>query len=226
MDMPCRTCSTSLRAFEVSSPVFLTPGPAVQAALETDPEFDFASPRWLCRYVDGYPCFNCRTVDLAVADLPVLLADESRDLANLDEACPACRMACRGPWPLECEGVPGTLLAYLGPQFGSPLWARLCPSCGRVWLRLHPEDAAGRAELARRRPDGGACPACDKGRLRVTPADIPHSGFARLMDSSSQAKGDASAGAWPAGIDPTLLVAVCDVCGEATTRLGPSRPEE
>ena len=37
-----------LRPFEVSSGVFLVPGPAVAAALETDPGFDLTSPRWLC----------------------------------------------------------------------------------------------------------------------------------------------------------------------------------
>jgi hypothetical protein len=205
----CRTCGTPLRRHEVGGDcaLFLRPTSAYEAELETDASFDPSGPQWLCRYLDGYPCFDCRTVDLTVSDLTQLLACEGRHLPHSDRPCPACGQACRGLLAIECFGVGRPPLAFLKPKFGAPLWARLCVSCARVWLSLHPGDSEARKELAERFPDGGCCPHCGVGRQRVTQVDLPYSGFAGLHDPARST-----------GVEG-LRVVVCDSCGEAPLRL-------
>jgi hypothetical protein len=179
--------------------------------VETDKDFDGSQPYWLCWYLDAFPCFRCGAVDLAVADLEVLL-ERGGGLPHSDLPCPACAGSCRGPQGIECDGVPGVMLAFLKPQYGAPLFGRLCVSCGLVWLTLHPEDAKARTELARRFPDSGPCPRCARGRLRVTGLDVPYSGFACVDEPGSSGRDRRVA---------RLLAAVCDVCGEASPRVEP-----
>lgn len=190
--------------------MFIRPTTAYQAELEDDPSVDMSGPQWLSRYLDAYPCLSCQSVDLAVYDLTQLLECEERHLPRSDRRCPECRRACRGPLALECFGVGEPPLAFLKPKFGAPLWCRLCASCGRVRLSLHPDDSEARAELAQRFADGGRCPRCRVGRQRVTQVDLPYSGFAALCEP---AKSVHTGG---------LLVAVCDSCGEAPARLEPA----
>jgi hypothetical protein len=75
-----------------------------------------------------------------------------------------------------------------------------------VWLSLYAEDRKGRRELAARITDGGGCPSCSGGRLRVTRMDMPHDGYGGLFDPATSV------------CVADLLVAVCDTCGEAEAR--------
>jgi len=215
--MPCRTCGAPLRGFEViadgGGAIHFTPTAAVLKKLEIDATFDGTGPRWLCRYLDGYPCFDCETVDLAVVDVRLLLECEGKEFPQSDWTCPACACPCLGPRPLESDGAAGRLLAFLKHKYGAPLDGRLCPSCGRVYLSLHPDDSVARKELAERFPASGPCPSCRRGRRRVTRLDAPYCGYVALREPSH----DGKEGRRVAG----LLVAVCDSCGEASTHPEP-----
>src|SRR5262249_19675777 len=171
------------------------------------------------RYLDGYPCFDCGTVDLAVHDLNRLLGDERGRLPDADRPCPVCGGACHGPLGIECFGVGEPPLAFLAPKDGAPLCGRLCASCGRVRLSLHPGDSEARAELAARFPDEGPCPFCGVGRRRVTHLDVPYSGPAGLYrPPSSTGTGESGRRGRPVRV-AGLMVATCDSCGEASTWL-------
>lgn len=99
-------------------PIYYSPTPGFLAAHEEDEDFDWGGPPWLCRYIDGHACFACGTVDLAVVDVRVLLEQEGRELPQTDGTCPVCEVPYRGPRGLECEGVPGVVLAFLKHNSG------------------------------------------------------------------------------------------------------------
>jgi hypothetical protein len=205
----CRQCGTPLAPHEVggNSALLVRPTPAYEAELEAGREFDPAGPEWHCRYLDGYPCLDCGTVDFAVSDLKQLLDCEDPNLPHSDWFCLECKEPCRGPLAIECFGVGAPPLAYLKHKFGAPLGGSLCTVCSRVWLRLHPADSEGRAELAARFPDEGSCLRCGVGRQRLTQMDLPSSGFAELTRSGTSIRVG------------SVWVAVCDSCGEALARL-------
>jgi hypothetical protein len=199
--------------------LYFGPTKTFLAELEDEDTFDGTQPYWLCRYLDGYPHFTCGTVDLAVSDLQLLLAREGQQLPHSERRCPACDLPCRGPQPIECDGVPGMALAFLKHKYGAPLWGRVCARCGRVWLSLAPEDTEARTELAKRFPDSGPCPRCGQGRVRVTRLDVPHSGFAGLYEPApAEPEGEGNPYRQSTRV-AGLLVAVCDRCGEAATRI-------
>src|SRR5262245_37073851 len=179
MSFHCQTCHAPLQPLEVNASggggLMLQPTAAYASVIEEDPDFDGSSPSWLGRYLDGYPCFDCATVELAVADRKRYLDCEGRYLPHSSRRCPLCRSTCRGPLVIECDGVGSLPLAFLARQYGAPLFGTLCPACGRLWLSLAADDDEARTELARRFPDGGSCEHCDRGRLRVTQVDVPHS---------------------------------------------------
>lgn len=221
MSQCCRSCGAPLRACQVIAEggggVFLSPSPPVRAALDAEEDFDYGSLRWICRYLDGYPCFDCGTVDLMVVDLPLLLVGEDPEWGICDRNCRACGRPCREPRYLETEGAPGMLLAFLEPKYGAPLWSHLCASCGRIWLGLDAGDALARTELAEQFPDAGRCECCGRGQLRVTRIDAPYCGQVGLWEApggGTPGMADGGGGqrvAW-------LLIAVCDYCGAAETR--------
>jgi hypothetical protein len=195
--------------------VFLRAAATFRSEVEAEAELEASSPRWLCRFLDGYPCFKCGTLDLTVVDLPLLLECEASGWEVTDRSCRACGGSCRGPRPLEAEAVPAMLLAFLEPRYGAPLVGRLCASCGRVWLSLEAGDTEAGTRLAARFPDAGRCASCEEGRLRVTRIDAPYCpGYVGLWSEGSGAAGGGAAlpAAW-------ILLAVCDACGEAVTRL-------
>ena len=217
---------------DLGGSVFFPPSAERWAELEEDDEFDYDGPEWVARYMNGYACARCGTAELAVEDVRRLVKAERSDLPDAGQTCPACGGACLGPRPLEVEGTPGTLLAFLRPQLGATLRATLCGACGRVWLALYPRDIASRKALARGFADGGACPLCGSGRLRVTRIDAPHAGFAHLFDAGPDPSdaggadaGEAGAGEAGGAITP-LLAAVCDSCGEASVRIGATSADE
>jgi hypothetical protein len=210
----CQSCKSLLRGFELHAEggggTYFSPSTAYRAESD-DREFDeIEERRWFCRFLDGYPCFNCGTVDLTVHDLESFLEIDGHELPLSNWFCPVCNVPCLGPRDLEGDAAPGLLLAFLDFQYGAPLLGRLCPSCGRVSLSLHPDDSTARTELANRFPDGGKCPSCEKGHLRVTHLDVPHSGFVGLYDPGVDGKD------WR---DIDLTVTICDSCGEASVRL-------
>lgn len=212
----CQSCKSLLRGFELHAHggggIHFSPSAAYQAEPD-DREFDeIEERRWLCRFLFGYPCFNCGTVDLTVYDLRLFLEIDGHELLPSGWLCPVCNVTCLGPRDLECDAAPGLLLAFLEFQYGAPLLGRLCPSCGRVSLSLHPDDSVARKELASHFPDGGKCTSCETGHLRVTQLDAPHSGRVNLYDPGVDGKD------WR---DIGLVVAVCDSCGEASTRINP-----
>jgi hypothetical protein len=198
--------------------VFLSPSPELRAKLEAEEYSEDPSPRWLCRYLDGYPCFDCGTVDLAVVDLPLLLECEGHEWDLSGRDCPACGGACREPRYLESEAAPGMLMAFLEPKYGAPLWGRLCASCGRVWLSLEAGDAVARRELAERFPDAGRCSRCEEGRVRLTRIDAPYCGYVGLWHPP-EGEAASAAGAEGSRRAAWILLAMCDACGEAATRL-------
>lgn len=197
MTLRCRSCSSPLHAFELHA----AGGGAVYLAIENELPEDEA-PTY--RYLDAHVCFDCGTADLALVDQARFLELEGQSLSPSDRGCPACRRACHGPIAIACDAVPDQVLAFLDNKYGAPLWSRLCVPCGKVWLRLDPEDAEARRELTRRFPDGGACTRCGEGQRRVTTMDAPYSGEVRLQDEAR-------------ALD--LLLAICDSCGEAATEL-------
>jgi hypothetical protein len=220
MPFHCLTCQAPLKPLEVNASggggLMLQPTPGYQSVIEEDPDFDWSSPSWLGRYLDGYPCFDCETVELALADRKRYLDCEGRYLPHSSRRCPLCRLTCRSPLVIECDGVGSPPLAFLAPQYGAPLLGALCPSCGRVWMSLAADDEEARTELARRYPDGGSCGRCVRGRLRLTRVDVPHSGVAGLYRPVPPAEDGRHR--HPACV-ADLLVAVCDFCGEAAVRL-------
>jgi hypothetical protein len=211
----CRFCGSPARLLEVGGGggLLLPLTPEFEAALGDDFAFDGSEPRWLCRFLDAHACPACGASDLVAHDPATYLACDGPHLPPSALPCPACGASCLGPLSVEWYGVPGPPLAYLAPKYGAPLAGRLCARCGRVWLSLHPDDAEARRELAARVPDGGPCGRCGRGRLRVTPLDVPYSGFAGLYDPASPS-GPYGEPAWAAD----LLVVVCDSCGEADAR--------
>src|SRR5690349_5039049 len=108
MPIPCRACQAALKPLEVkaagSGDLMLRPTRAYEAVIEDDPEFDPSSPAWMGRYLDGYACIACDTVELAVADRKRYLDCEGRYLPQSPHRCPACRSLCRGPLGIECFG--------------------------------------------------------------------------------------------------------------------------
>jgi hypothetical protein len=226
MPFHCRTCQVPLKPLEVNASggggLMLQPTAGYQSVIEEDADFDWSSPSWLGRYLDGYPCFACDTVELAVADRKRYLDCEGRYLPHSSRLCPVCRSTCRGPLVIECDGVGSPPLAFLDHQYGAPLRGTLCSTCGRVWMHLVADDDEARTELARRFADSGPCMLCKRGRLRLTRVDVPHSGVAGLYQPAPPAETGRHR-------EPTrvadLLVAVCDSCGEAAVRLEAGRAE-
>lgn len=218
----CRTCQSALQRLELGSgsgdSLLIRTTPAFEAFIGELEDFNGTEPWWLARFLDGYPCFACETVDLAVNDLKLFLASEGEHLPHSDCSCPACDGTCRGPLVIECFGCLGTPLVYLTDKFGAPLTAWLCVACGRVWLSLYPDDAEARQELANRFPESGRCANCKNGRVRVTRVDVPGSGFARLYKPQAAEGGNSQI---PVRVRD-LLVAACDSCGEVVMRLAPS----
>ncbi len=170
-----------------------------------------SDPRLHCRVIDGRACTNCVACDLITRDVVTYLRCDGPYLARSPHSCPACHGNCLGPITIDCFGVIGTLLAYLGPQYGAPLYGRLCEGCGQVWLSLYAADDEARRELAARFPSKTSCSLCGRGRLRLTRVDVPHSGFAGLYDWTVDSLGKA-------GLVAELWVAACDSCGEALTQ--------
>jgi hypothetical protein len=124
----CRVCGSHLQAHEVEcdSALFIRPTATLYDELVTDPSVEPSGPEWLCRYLDGYPCFDWESVDLTVNGLNQLLEDERGRLPKADRACSACGGACYGPLAIECSGVGEPPLAFLKHKYGAPLWGRLC----------------------------------------------------------------------------------------------------
>ena len=221
MIITCRSCQSPIRRMEVipdgGGAIFFSASAVFWARAKADDGFDWEGLRWLCRLLVSFPCFDCRSVDLAVLDVQMLLECEGRDLPPADRNCPTCRVPCLGPNELDCDGF-GPMLAYLDWNYGANLCGSLCPSCGRVWLSLVAGDLQARRELASRFPDDGRCTTCGEGRLRVTRVEAPHCGFVSLWKSANPPPDRApdynanqQAGA--------LMVVVCDSCGEAVTRV-------
>lgn len=217
MAVRCRTCEAPLDSAEVNSSggggISLRASPAFDALMDEE-GFDGTSAAWISRYLDGHACAACGTVVLTLAASKLYLDCES-PRPHSDRPCRSCEAICLGPLSLESDATGDSPLAALGPRYGAPLWADLCPQCERVWLRLHPEDDEAREQLAARFPDGGPCDRCEKGRLRVTGVDVPHSGVAGLYRPQPPEDGRHRGPEHVAD----LRVAVCDHCGEAAVRL-------
>ena len=227
MRWPCMTCRATLSRAELMGdggcPLLLHPSPRVLAQLEEATEFDGTQSWWIARYLDGYACYACGTVELTVADPAEVVRAEGPEWPVAERGCVACSSPCLGPLVVEVDGNAEQLLVFLAPKFGAPLQARLCGDCGRLWLSLDPTDSEARAELAARFADAGPCRWCGVGRARVTRLDVPHSGFASLYEpATTSAENAIGRGPRRAGVQ----IVVCDSCGEATPQIDMESPPE
>src|SRR5512136_2605591 len=112
MSIFCNSCKSELSAFEFMA----AGGGGVYFGYTVLPEDTAPDAAYSCRFIDAYPCFSCKTTDIAVADVKLFLTYQ-HDIPLTDKVCNVCNIPCLGLHPLICEAADEDLLAYIKPKY-------------------------------------------------------------------------------------------------------------